>query len=297
MIMSLYHESVKGETKQESNLFKIGFSFTFNMTFIFFITRSRLCLPHAGTRLTNRKKKITMILCTATSCTYKWRPNSGSHEPPAESLSWHNRRLFRLKPFLPSVSRNGAIIINPLGHFHLSCMSFPFPPAALRIPATTPWAGPPQKSSSSHMSRYTSKASRLQFPSGVNTYLWKVPSTHMAARRREKLQWSHFIENTTCWSEVDVAIWSAKMLCVKQFNSQTFIMASVEVRWCAWFDSWLERKMLHYYAAWMPIRPTASESSWFEVHIIKSLIKNKWYNGPIEAHRQRRSLIWTREWF
>lgn len=39
------------------------------------------------------------------------------------------------------------------------------------------------------MSRYTSKASRLQFPSGVNTYLWKVPSTHMAAGDKTELQW------------------------------------------------------------------------------------------------------------
>lgn len=32
------------------------------------------------------------------------------------------------------------------------------------------------------MSRYTSKASRLQFPSWVKTYLWNVPSTHIAER-------------------------------------------------------------------------------------------------------------------
>lgn len=38
-----------------------------------------------------------------------------------------------------------------------------------------------QKSSSSQMSRKTSKASRLQLPSGLKTYLWKVPSTHTAA--------------------------------------------------------------------------------------------------------------------
>lgn len=57
----------------------------------------------------------------------------------------------------------------------------------------------PQKSSSSHISRYTSKASRLQFPSGVNTYLWKVPSTQMAAGEGK---------SKVCWKDSNPSNWT-----------------------------------------------------------------------------------------
>lgn len=45
----------------------------------------------------------------------------------------------------------------------------------------------------------------------------------------------------------------------------------------------VEWTMLRYSAAGMQIRATASETSRFKVHVIKSLIKSKWCNGPIEA--------------
>lgn len=106
--------------------------------------------------------------------------------------------------------------------------------------------------------------------------------------------------NARCWSEVEVAIWSAKTFQVtfKWRNLQIFIMVFVEVRLCMWFNSTLKWMMLHYSAAWMQIRSTASKSFRFKVHIIKSLLKSKWCNGPIEAYRQRRSLIiWSSEIF
>lgn len=42
-------------------------------------------------------------------------------------------------------------------------------------------------SKSSPMSKYTSYASLLQLPSVVNTYLWKVPSTHTAVMAKQSI--------------------------------------------------------------------------------------------------------------
>lgn len=84
-----------------------------------------------------------------------------------------------------------AIPPSPIAHSSLCVV--------LLIPPEEPLSGF-QKSSSSQISRYTSKASLLQFPSGVKTYLWNVPSTQMAAggesERRTLMVTSHMTAAT-----------------------------------------------------------------------------------------------------
>lgn len=141
-----------------------------------------------GRRLIEKKKKekphwyCVLLHCVRTSDD----KNTADQTNPRRRVSFSaRRRPLRLKPFLPSVSQKRLNNRQPRRVIFIchACPS-PFPPRRLASPGRRRRGARPQKSSSSHMSRYTSKASRLQFPSGVNTYLWKVPSTHMAAGRR-----------------------------------------------------------------------------------------------------------------
>lgn len=132
----------EGETKQRSNFFKNGFSFTFNTTFnhsfiqegaFVGLTVEQCC------RLIKKRKEITMILCTATLCTYvqvRSKQGGGNQPPPpvAESLP-RRLRLLRLQPFLPSASRNCSIIAHPPGG-RARGRRLPLP--ACRPPATRP---------------------------------------------------------------------------------------------------------------------------------------------------------------
>lgn len=100
---------------------------------------------------------------------------------PQYKVCFSTRLRFSVSGHFPICLHNTTIIINSssLSFVIVVLLMFPLCPRLLVLPVMSfNW---PQKSSSSHISRYTSKASRLQFPSGVKTYLWKVPSTHMAA--------------------------------------------------------------------------------------------------------------------
>lgn len=201
--------------------------------------------------------------------------------PGAESLSPRVDGPSVWSHFCRPSPKNGAMIVNPGGHFHLSCLSLAVSSPLPRVSRRRRRGARPQKSSSSHMSRYTSKASRLQFPSGVNTYLWKVPSTHMAAGRGggEKFQRRRFRNRSRLPSEV--------------LKHLKWLWSNESRRCLIWCRSkqgdtrdstpGVEWTMLRYSAAGMQIRATATETSRFKVHIIKSLIKSKWCNGPIEA--------------
>lgn len=91
-----------------------------------------------GRRLIEKRKETTLILCTATSCTYKWwQKHSGSNEPPAPSLFLRastappSEAIFAVR--LPKRRNNRQ----PRGPFSF-VMLVPrrFLPAASRLPAT-----------------------------------------------------------------------------------------------------------------------------------------------------------------
>lgn len=96
-----------------SNLFKKSFSFTFNAPFILFNT-SHLCWPHGGTRLTRFVFFFfyNIVYCYIVHIQVTRKQRLKQTLSPKSLFSVH-RRLFRPKPFLPSVSRNSATIINP----------------------------------------------------------------------------------------------------------------------------------------------------------------------------------------
>lgn len=148
----------EGETKQRSNFFKNGFSFTFNTTFnhsfiqegaFVGLTVEQCC------RLIKKRKEITMILCTATLCTYvqvRSKQGGGNQPPPPGGRVSSSTAPPPPSPAVPAVCLQKLFNNRspPRGEGQGAAPPSPCLPSSSDLTGPT---GPPQKSSSSQMSR------------------------------------------------------------------------------------------------------------------------------------------------
>lgn len=177
--------------------------------------------------------------------------------------------------------KNGAMIVNPGGPFSF-VMLVPrrFLPAASRLPATSP-RGPASEVVVIAYVQIHVEGLAVAVPVGREHVLVEGPVHAYGCRKGggEKFQRRRFRNRSRLPSEV--------------LKHLKWLWSNESRRCLIWCRSkqgdtrdstpGVEWTMLRYSAAGMQIRATASETSRFKVHIIKSLIKSKWCNGPIEA--------------